>query len=308
MKYSVPIILSTLATAGASLGQIRVDPSLKKYEKAEAVSGELSTVGSDTLNTLMTLWAEHFHRMYPEVKIQIEGKGSSTAPPALVSGISQLGPMSRRMKPEERDAFEAKHGFKPTAIGVALDSLAVYVNKDNPIRNLSLQQVDAVYSVARNGGHPEAITTWGQLGLTGAWRSRPIGIYGRNALSGTYGYFKKHALFKGDFNPKVQEQVGSAEVVNKVTLDLGGIGYSGIGYRTSGVRAVPLSKKTGGTILEPTYQNVVMGSYPLSRVLYVYVAKEPGKPLPPIQREFLKLVLSKDGQDIVLKDGYLPLP
>lgn len=302
-------LLGAAVLCGVARAQdVKVDPKIKPYRKVGGVSGNLNSIGSDTLNNLMTLWAEGFRKEYPNVKIQIEGKGSSTAPPALTEGTAQLGPMSRRMKPEELDAFEKKHGFRPTEVGVALDTLAVYVNKDNPIRSLSLVEVDAIFSRTRRGGYPEDITTWGQLGLKGEWAARPISLYGRNSASGTYGYFKEHALFKGDYKDTVKEQPGSASVVQGVAEDLNGIGYSGIGYRTSGVRAVPLSVKPGGPAYAPTYGNALSGKYPLSRMLYIYIAKKPNEPLPRLVKEFLKFVLSREGQRIAIQDGYLPLP
>ena len=295
-----------LVVTSSFADQIKVDANLADYVKVQGVAGNLNSVGSDTLNNLMTFWAESFRKQYPNVNIQIEGKGSSTAPPALIEGTSQLGPMSRKMKDQEIQAFETKFGYKPTVIGVALDSLAVYVNKDNPIEKLDLVEVDAIFSKTRKGGAAADVSTWGQIGLKGEWANKPISIYGRNSASGTYGYFKDHALFKGDYKDTVKEQPGSASVVLGVTEDKGGIGYSGIGYKTSGVKAIDLSKK-GGQAYEPTYSNVLEGKYPLGRLLYIYVAKEPNKPLPKLIKEFLKFVLSKEGQEIVVKDGYLPL-
>ena len=300
-------LVSSAVLAGQTAAELKVDPALKVYEKTSGVSGNLDSIGSDTLNNLMTFWAESFRKQYPNVRIQIEGKGSSTAPPALISGTAQLGPMSRKMKQGEEDEFLKKYGFKPTAVGVALDSLAVFVNKDNPLDKLSLQGVDAVFSKTRKGGLND-ISAWGQLGLTDQWSTMPISLYGRNSASGTYGYFKKVALFKGDFKDTVKEQPGSASVVMGITEDRAGIGYSGIGYTTSGVKALALSKKNGQEAYEPTYENVLNGKYPLARMLYIYVAKEPNKPLPKLTAEFLRFVLSKEGQEIVIKDGYLPLP
>lgn len=307
-KTMIALVLGGLLVGASARAQIEVDPALSGYAKTEGVAGNLDSIGSDTLNNLMTFWAEAFRKHYPNVNIQIEGKGSSTAPPALIAGTAQLGPMSRPMKKEEIDRFEEKYGFKPTRIGVALDSLAVYVNKENPVEELSLQQIDAVFSKTRKGGHPANIATWGQLGLADAWADMPISLYGRNSASGTYGYFKKHALFKGDYKDTVKEQPGSASVVQGVTEDRAGIGYSGIGYKTSGIKALALSKKTGERTYGPTYDNVLEGRYPLGRMLYVYVVKKPNEPLPTVVKEFLALVLSKEGQEIVVKDGYLPLP
>ncbi|MDH3504576.1 MAG: phosphate ABC transporter substrate-binding protein [Nitrospirota bacterium] len=283
------------------------DPAWVSYGKVSGVSGNINSIGSDTLNNLMTLWAEGFRRQYPNVKIQIEGKGSSTAPPALIEGTAQLGPMSRKMKGKEIDAFEAKFGYKPTAFPVAVDALAVYVNKDNSIQGLTIEQVDAVFSKTRRQGYKENIHSWGQLGLTGMFANMPISIYGRNSASGTYGFFKEAVLENGDYKDEVKEQPGSASVVQGVTEDQAGIGYSGIGYRTSGVHALPLSMKAGQPFVEPTYANASTGSYPLSRYLFVYVNITPNQPLSPIVREFLKYVYSREGQMVVIKDGYFPI-
>jgi len=300
-------IATAILSGSAGADAVKVDPAIQKYRTAGKVSGNLSSIGSDTLNNLMTLWAEGFGRRHLEVKIQIEGKGSSTAPPALIAGTAQLGPMSRAMKSSEIDEFEKKYGYKPTAIRVALDGLAVYVNKDNPLDRLTLLQVDAIFSKSRKGGHSTDIAVWGDLGLTSTWLAKPISVYGRNSASGTYGYFKEHALFKGDYKDTVKEQPGSASVVQGVTEDMFGIGYSGIGYRTAGVKAIRIAEKDGADFFEPTYESVLKGEYPLARFLYVYVNRTPGKPLDPLVREFLKYVHSADGQEVVLKDGYLPL-
>jgi phosphate transport system substrate-binding protein len=300
----VAATLSFSSTAATT----KVDPALPDYQKASGVSGNISSIGSDTLNNLMTLWAEDYRKVYPNVNIQIQGAGSSTAPTALTEGTSNFGPMSRAMKPSEVQAFEAKYGYKPTAVPVAIDLLAVYINKDNPLKGLTLAQVDAVFSATRRCGYKEDVTRWGQLGLTGAWANRDFTTYSRNAVSGTYGYFKEHALCNGDFRANINEQPGSASVVQGVSESINGIGYSGIGYITSGVRALPLSKKEGTPFIEASAENALTGAYPLSRFLYVYVNKHPNKELAPMEREFIKMVLSKRGQEVVVRDGYVPLP
>ena len=286
---------------------IKLDPALKGYVKVSGVSGNVSSIGSDTLNNLMTLWAEGFRKQYPNVKIQIEGKGSSTVPPALIEGTAQLGPMSRTMKNTEMDAFERKFRYKPTAFPVAIDALAVYVNKDNPVQGLTMAQVDAIFSKSRRGGYQENIQLWKQAGLADGLGNDPISIYGRNSASGTYGFFKEHALKNGDFKDEVKEQPGSASVVQSVSEDQAGIGYSGIGYLTSNVRAVPLAEKEGMPFKEASQQNADNGSYPLWRHLYLYVNKAPNKPLDPIVGEFIKFIYSKEGQQVVVKDGFFPL-
>jgi phosphate transport system substrate-binding protein len=296
-----------LPFSSAVTAKTEIDPALPTYTKASGVSGNLSSVGSDTLANLMTFWAEDFKKIYPNVNIQIQAAGSSTAPPALTEGTSNIGPMSRKMKDKEIEAFESRFGYKPTAVPVAIDALAVFVHKDNPVKGMSIAQVDAIFSATRKCGYSEDVQSWGDLGLGGAWKKRDLQLFGRNSVSGTYGYFKKKALCKGDFKNAVNEQPGSASVVQSVSTSLNAIGYSGIGYTTSGVRALPLSKK-GGKYVEASSENALNGTYPLSRALYVYVNKAPNKPLAPMEREFLRLVLSKAGQKIVVKDGYIPLP
>src|SRR2546426_6738842 len=295
-------------TAGGAVAQTKLDPELVAYKSVSGVSGNISSVGSDTLNNLMTHWAESFQRFYPNAKVQIEGKGSSTAPPALITGTAQLGPMSREMKGTEVDQFEKKYGYKPTPIRTSVDALAVFVNKDNPIKCLSVPQVDAIFSKSRRSGYKEDIKTWGQLGQTGEWASRPVSLYGRNSASGTYGFFKEHSLKNGDYKDEVKEQPGSASVVQGVTVDRYAAGYSGIGYATAGVRAVPLAEKEGAKCYEADPDNAYAGAYPLARFLYVYINKPPAKPLDPLTREFVKLMVSKEGQEVVIKDGYFPVP
>ncbi|MDD5580349.1 MAG: phosphate ABC transporter substrate-binding protein PstS family protein [Methylobacter sp.] len=313
LSFKSKLTLATLGFASAALvagtanAVQTVDPGIPEYQKASGISGNLSSVGSDTLANLMTLWAEAFNREYPNVNIQIQAAGSSTAPPALTEGTSNLGPMSREMKDDELEAFEDKYGYKPTAIPVAIDALAVMVNKDNPVKGLSIDQVDAIFSSTRKCGYETDIETWGQAGVA-AWGAKSIQLYGRNSVSGTYGYFKEHALCKGDFKSNVNEQPGSASVVQSVTTSTNGIGYSGMGYSTSGIKMVPLAKKAGQPFVEATPENAIAGTYPLTRYLFIYVNKKPNQPLPPLENEFIKMVLSKTGQQVVIKDGYIPLP
>ncbi|MCX7712388.1 MAG: phosphate ABC transporter substrate-binding protein [Chthoniobacterales bacterium] len=313
MKRSIILKLSAMVLSlqifGISLtqgGPIPVDAELPDYQPTSGVSGNLNSIGSDTLNNLMTLWAEAFKAIYPNVNIGIEGKGSSTAPPALIEGTAQLGPMSRPMKGTEIDQFEAKFGYKPTEVAVAVDALAIYVNKDNPLREITMKQADGIFSTTRKSG-AEDITKWGQLGLTGEWAEKPISIYGRNSASGTYGFFKDHVLKGGDFRPTVKEQPGSSAVVQSVGSDLGGIGYSGIGYKTSEVHTLALGQEPG-KYYDCTPENCYNGNYPLARFLYIYINKNPKEPLDKLTHEFLKFVLSKQGQEVVAKDGYFPLP
>ncbi len=284
---------------------VDLDPALEAYKTVSGVSGSIKSVGSDTLNNLEALWSEGFRAKYPGVKISIEGKGSSTAPPALIEGTAQFGPMSREMKSKEIDDFEKKFGYKPSRARVAVDSLAVFVNKDNPIKCLTLKQLDGIFSKNRKGGGKE-IKTWGDLGLTGEWADKPISLYGRNSASGTYAYFKEVALFHGDYKDGVKEQPGSSAVVQGIASDKYAIGYSGVGYKTADVKTVPLAVKEG-KCYEATAENAYSGDYPLARFLYIYFNKNPKDPLDPVRAEFIKYVYSKEGQQVVLKDGFYPV-
>jgi len=305
-KSTLVALLATVSIGAVAIAADDLDPRYKDYAPTSGVSGTLKSIGSDTLNNLMTLWAEDFKKLYPGVKIEIEGKGSSTAPPALIAGTAQFGPMSRPMRPAEKDQFEAKYGYKPTEVRVAVDALAVFVHKDNPLKCLSLGQLDGIFSVTRNTGAPD-IKTWDQLGVTGEFAGKAISLFGRNSASGTYAYFKEVGLANGDYKGTVKEQPGSSAVVQGVASDKFAMGYSGIGYRTADVKAIAISGRDG-QCNEPTQANAYSGKYPISRFLYVYVNKNPSAALDPVRGEFLKFVLSKSGQDDTVKDGYYPMP
>jgi phosphate transport system substrate-binding protein len=310
MKYSAILAACLAVLVGGALvtaQAVKVDAGLPAYQKVSGVSGNLSSIGSDTMNNMMTLWAENFRKMYPNVKVQIEGKGSSTAPPAIIAGTAQFGPMSREMRATEIDQFEAKYGYKPTQLRTSYDALAVYVNKDNPLETLTLAQAEAVFGRSRKRGHKEDVKTWGQLGLTGDWASRPVSVYGRNSASGTYGFFRELVLKNGDYKTTVKEQPGSASVVQGITEDRFGIGYSGIGYKTSGVKVLALAENDKAAFSDGSYADVTSGKYPLWRFLYIYVNKAPGKPLDPLVAEFVKYIYGREGQEVVVKDGYMPL-
>lgn len=307
MRNLVLILVALFMVQTLAAQTIKVDKRIPKYKKVSGISGNANSIGSDTMNNLMALWLEGFRKHYPLVNVQIEGKGSSTAPPAIIEGTAQFGPMSREMKSKEKDAFEEKFGFAPTQIKTSLDALAIFINKDNPLKCLSLEQADAIFSKTRKRGFANDVKTWGDLGLKGEWKNKPLRIYGRNSASGTYGFFKKKVLKKGDYKSSVKEQPGSASVVQGITEDKFAIGYSGIGYITSGVKAIALAKKEGMECFGGAYKYVTSGDYPLARFLNLYIVKDPVKPLDPLTKEFLKFILSYEGQEIVVKDGYLPL-
>jgi len=286
---------------------IALDSNLPAYQAVSGISGQIKSVGSDTLNNEMALWAKGFEGQYPSVKVEIEGKGSATAPPALLKGASQFGPMSRPMSADEIGAFEKKYGYKPAHFRVAADALAIYVNKDNPILCLTLQQLDQIFSSTRQGSGSRSIDTWGGVGMTGEWATKPIAIYGRNSLSGTYEFFRSTVLYNGEYKESVKQQPGSADVVRNVADDKYAIGYSGLGYKTEGVRTVPLAAFYGAQCYDTTAEATYSGKYPVARYLYIYLNKAPDEPLDPLRAEFIKYILSKDGQTLTEKGGYYPI-
>ena len=306
MRNSLKLSLtaSALALAAGAAHAQSIDPNLPTYEAASGVSGNLTSIGSDTLNNLMTLWSEGFRSFYPNVAVQIQGAGSGTAPPALVEGTAQFGPMSRPMRGSEIEEFEARYGYEPIPMRGAIDAIGVFVHRDNPVTCLSLQEVDAIFSSTRAGGADEAITTWGQVGATGEWAERPIATYGRNSASGTYGYFREVALFGGDYSPEVREQPGSSTVIQGVAADLGGIGYSGVGYATADVRALEIRGEDGECY---STEAAPEGLYPIARFLYVYMNVDPNAELEPLRAEFVRYVYSQEGQNDVVRAGFFPV-
>lgn len=279
---------------------------LQDYSKTSGVAGSLLSVGSDTLAGMTTLWVEEFQTLYPNVDSQVQASGSATAPPALTEGTAQFGPMSRPMRMREIEAFERAFGYKPTELRVAIDAIGVFVHRDNPIEGLNFSQLDSIFSETLRCGATKSSKTWQDLGLSYDWAKRGIQMFGRNSVSGTYGYFKQNALCGGDFKRNVNEQPGSASVVQSVASSINTIGYSGVGYQVSGVKLLPIAK-SGSDYVMPTHGNILSGQYPLSRYLFVYVNKNPLRDLTPIQREFIRFIFSKQGQSLVAKDGYVPI-
>ncbi len=286
---------------------IALDQSLPAYRAVAAISGQIKSVGSDTLGHEMALWDKGFKELYPDVKIEIEASGSATAPPALLEGVSQFGPMSRSMTAEETGAFERKYGYPVSSFRVAVDALAVYVNKDNPVQCLAVQQLNRIFSSTRRTAAGGDIKNWGEAGLTGEWAAKPISLYGRNSISGTYEFFREMALFDGAYKTDVKQQPGSEAVVEAVAGDRFAIGYSGIGYKTDGVRTVPLALSPGGTCYDTSAEATLSGKYPFARYLRIYLNKRPSQPLDPLRAEFIKYILSKDGQIQTEKGGYYPI-
>ncbi len=294
--------LAALPALAQDKGAVEVDSRLPSYAAQQGISGSVKSIGSDTVLNVMTTWCETFKKFYPNVQTAVEGKGSSTAPPALIEGQAQFGPMSRPMKNEEVDAFEKKFGYKPTNLRAGIDTLEVYVNKDNPIAEISFEQLQRAFSVAG----PDL--TWDQLGVKDeAFAGKPVSLYGRNSASGTYGYFKEHALGKKDYKASVKEQPGSSGVVQGVATDKFGIGYAGMGYATSDVKALKIRKTAKDKAVAPSASTAYSGEYPLSRFLYIYINYDVKAGLDPLRAAFITMMFSKQGQEVVLKEGFLPV-
>ncbi len=290
--FGAAMIANVLAISTA----FALDSNLPAYQTTSGISGQIKSVGSDTLSHEMALWAKGFMERYPDVRIEIDAKGSATAPPALLEGASQFAPMSRPMTAGEVNAFETKYGYKPSGFRVAMDALAIYVNKDNPIACLALPQLNQIFSSTRKVTGGDGIKTWGQLGLSGEWAAKPIALYGRNSISGTYEFFREMVLYSGEYKQELKQQPGSEAVVQNVADDKYAIGYSGLGFKTDGVRTVPLSSSLGGDCYDTSADATLSGKYPIARYLYVYLNKKPGETLDPLRSEFVKYILSKEGQ------------
>jgi len=302
----VAISLLNWFSADNGFAQSKVDANLPKYKPAAGLSGQIKSVGSDSMNSLMTQWTEKFKEYYKGVRTEVEGQGSSKAMPALIEGAASFGPMSRDAKANEIADFEKKYGYKPVLLPTSIDLLAVYVNRDNPLQSLSMEQVDAIFSSTRKLGG-DSIDNWGQVSLKGDYEKEAIALFGRNAASGTYGFFKEKAMGNGDFRDRVNEQPGSTAVIASVGENRFAMGYSGIGYKTEAVKPLALSPKKGEPAIEPSEENAYNGKYPLGRFLYLAVNYKPTSKMEPLRKEFIKFVFSREGQEIAVKDGYFPV-
>ena len=273
------------------------------YRSTPGVYGTITSIGSDTLAGLMAIWAQRFQELYPHVKFQIQASGSATASQALTQGTASIGPMSRLLTAQEIDAFTRVHGYEPTTFIVAIDAIAIYVERNNPIRGLTLREVDSLFSVTRFCGGEKDIEVWNDIGVTKFGESQNIQLYGRNSASGTYDLFKQIGLCNGDYSKRVNEMPSSASVVQSVASSVGGIGYAALGYKNANVKALGISINNSDFYL-PTPENLREKQYPFTRFLYIIANKPPDKPLGTLERTFLKFVLSDEGQSIVSENGY----
>lgn len=304
-----------------------IQPDIESYVAKSAVHGRMTIAGSDTMQPVLSKLAMEFRRRHADIKIAVQGSRDSRLSPedVFLTGIStmrrgdgdtaghfgaydvQLLASSRALTEQEIKRFQSRYGYAPTAIAIAQDAVAVYVNQENPISRLTLAEVDAIFSATRKRGLPD-IREWGQIGVDGPWAHAPIRLYGRDQKStGTLPFFKQVVMQGGEFKKELIPEPGSASVIVAVGKDREGIGYSGIGFQTSTVKAVPLSDGTGGPPVEPTIDTVMQGQYPLSRPLYLYVNKDPKEEWEPKIIEFLRFINSREGQETVARTGIYPL-
>jgi len=304
---------------------IAADPSLPVWHPGPVdvqPEEELNIVGADVMDEMTLGWVKMMRKAYPRLSVTMEARASGSGGPALTAGTAHLAPVGRELLPAEEAAFVAKYGYKPTAFRVATGSAGslgktaasiIMVDKDNPVRCLSLQQLDSIYSATRNRGGPD-ITRWGQVGDTGAWADRPIHLYGLKSPNGIEWYFKIRVMKMGEYRSGIEfvKGRGFTHAFNVAAEDMaqhpGGMTYALLANVRPNVKVVPLSEEPGGPCVYPTVKTVYDHTYPLSRYVYIYVNKKPGVPLEPKIREFLKAVLSREGQQQVAADGvYLPL-
>jgi len=321
----VILLVGMIERAGAEhagpTGRPALDPALASYEQGGQVSGSVIVKGSNTMQPLVARLASEFHRRHPGAEINVEGGGSemglkefleNTAQPKQVAGNGSrpvlLVASSRELTAAEVKQFTDKHGYEPTAVPVAVDAVAIYVHRDNPLSSLTLDQVDAVFSTTRKRGYPYEIKRWGQLGLSNGWENAQIKLYGRDQKSGTRAFIKEHVLGNGEFDSAVQEEPGAASVILALSRDPFGIAYSGLGLQNSSVRPLPLADKDDMPFIMPDTTSVMDGSYPLRRLLYFYVDKSPHVALHSVLQQFLVFVNSREGQQSVLKVAFYPLP
>jgi phosphate transport system substrate-binding protein len=285
---------------------IVVDPAIADYKRLPDLAGKVRSVGSSTLSNILNRWADEFKLIYPNIAFDVQGGGSGIAPPALLEGRADLAPMSRPMTDKELGDFQKKFGHAPTRLTVALDAIAIYVNKHNPLKQITLKQLDGVFSIShKRGGEP--IKVWGQLGLTDLWSDRAITIKAPARTHGMYTVFKEMVLEGGDYRLDLRAEPVSTSIVQGVGADTTAIGFASYFFSTRRTRALAVAANEGGPFFAPTQQNCLEGKYPLSRLLYVYVNKTSKAPISPAADQFLRFICSKQGQEAAANEGNFPL-
>jgi phosphate transport system substrate-binding protein len=327
---AVAICILLLAATNASAQAFQeslhatLPPGLPHYKPARHLAGSLMSVGGDTMATLTKYWIELYGKAHPGVHLEMEAAGPGTGAPALTLGTAQLGQLPRKMLPQEIADFVKKYGYEPFAVRVAGGSyrsprmthaICFYVHRDNPIGKLTFSQLDAIFSTTRRRGQKENIVTWGQLGLKGEWADQRITLWGFSQPNGVANFVRERVLNNGEYKPGIKDRIADTglatmdTIVQGIAADRYAIGYAGFGNATPDVKVVALSENDAGPFYSGSFDDVVTHAYPLSRFVYIYVNRPPGRPLDPLVKEFLNIVLSREGQEAVVREGILlPLP
>ena len=304
------IIISTalISSLPCAMTAPKADSELPVYRPiASGMGDHISVAGSSTQAYIAAGWGTDFKRLYPGIQYQMSMAGSSKATSALLEESADASFMSRPMKAKEIAAFVEKFGYKPTELRIALDAVAVYVHKSNPLQGLALKQIDAIFSATRKCGYSNDINAWRQLVTAADWANDGIVLYGRDKTSGTRELFQERVLCQGEYKPSIQTRRTAVDTQLAVANNKYGMTYSGIGHTLAGARPVPIAMREGEPYIMPNSENAANGSYPLARFLYLYVNKPPGKNLPITLQEFLKYAYSRSGQAVVENDGFIPL-
>lgn len=292
----------------------------QEYQVRSGINGTITSMGSDTMSNLLSVWAEEFQSAYPQVNFQIQAAGSGTAPPAMIQGTANIGPMSRELKSIEQQAFFQKYGYEATMVPVALDAIIIFVDLENPTHWLSQKQVDAIFSITRFCGGASSLESWSQLRASANFPYR-IRMFGRSAVSGTYGLFKSRVLCDGDFKPQVSELPSSASIVQSVAFFKGAIGYAAWGFQHSGVKPLAIAPGSGKALphsnsesifgynraIAPSEENIRNQTYPFTRTLFLMVNKAPDESLDNPVLEFIQFIYSERGSQLTRREGYVPL-
>jgi phosphate transport system substrate-binding protein len=286
--------------------QDRVSPDLLDYQpSAQPLKGTLEVGPANGFETLLGLWTDRMKEHYPDLRGGKADEKVST-PKALTAGTSRIGIMSRRWSEGEIEDFRLHWGYLPTEIAVGSDALTIVVHPENPISSLPLDLLDAIFSSTRRRGGRE-IRTWGDLGLDGAWKSRPVIPYGCGKDSPARARFQERVLQGGAYRDGLKDVAGAGGVLLGVAEDPGGIGYVGGFVRPDSVRVVALRSAAGSPAVEPQTETIQSLSYPLSWRIWFTVRRIPGLPVDADLAEFLKMVLSRDGQTILAGEGMVPV-
>jgi phosphate transport system substrate-binding protein len=303
--------------------QPALDPALPAYRpcKDHKLQGSFKGASSDVLPGLVKLWIQRFSQYCPQVHIDVAPPyAGSLGAKELIGQKIDFAFVSRELKPDDIGEFRERFGYAPTSIPVSggsyrhygfLDAIGFFVNKDNPLERITYAQLDAILSSTHHRG-AQPITRWGQLGLTGEWADKPIHVYAVKPWNGFEEFVRQRVLSTADQRGEWRTDLNFERLIFPIAAHIAqdryGLGYSGLAFVDAGVKSLSVAQNDQGPFYSPSHENVALGTYPLSRLIYFNVNRPPGKPLPPALAEFLRFILSKEGQQAVLDEAiFLPL-